>query len=151
MCSSWQASIDSISSSQDPTGGFQARALIGGVAEAGWLSLRLFLEPLVGAVEEGRPRFLVLMAVLASCIIFSSPPTPRKYSSRTSEAFSLIEQARLDTPVAHLKMFYYPMAATHLKLSVVSQVRSPAFSYPSHLTSYLTVFWRDEWWAPLRA
>lgn len=83
--------MDSTSSSQEPTGGFQDRPLVGGVAEEIWLSLRCRFVPLVGVPKGGLPRFFVFLAVFESWRIFSRPPLLARYSSRTSDAFPLVD------------------------------------------------------------
>lgn len=95
--SSSQASIDSTSSSQLPLGSVQAFAFAsftdaGGVDSAGW-PLRLPLLLLAGGVDDealGRPRFFVVLALVFSSNSASRPPSFLRYSSKISDAPSLV-------------------------------------------------------------
>lgn len=106
--SSSQASILSTSSSQLPLGKVQALLLAAvavteGVDSAGWPFRLDFLLVAGGVVDdvEGRPRFLVVLALDFSSNSFSRPPSFLRYSSKISDAPSLttcqpvIERSRL--------------------------------------------------------
>lgn len=137
--SSSQASMDSMSSSQDPAGGLHFLDVAGGLVSAGWRPFfrDRFAIAAAGAPLDALPRFFPRAAFSDSSKILSRPPMPLKYSRSTSDADSL----RVGRREAIRWNTFASGRVTHMRLSSGSHVISDFFSQPSHLTRNF----RDPW------